>query len=189
MADHLPPPLSGVRVLELAHLIAGPICGMYLADMGADVVKVESREAPDAGRSVYPRAMRNGEGVLHLTVNRNKRGICLDVKQPEGRDAFLRLAGWADVIIEGFRGGVAERLGIDYESVKGSEPAPHLLLDLRLRARRPLAREAGPRLARAGPGRPHGRSPASRRAARCSAGRRWPTPSAACSRSRASSPR
>src|SRR6266403_5940703 len=122
MADPLRPPLHGVRVLELAHLIAGPICGMYLADMGADVVKVESREAPDAGRSVYPRAMRNGEGVLHLTVNRNKRGICLDVKQPEGRDAFLRLAGWADVIIEGFRGGVAERLGIDYDSVKGANP-------------------------------------------------------------------
>src|SRR5260370_31938555 len=122
MADPLPPPLSGVRVLELAHLIAGPICGMSRADMGADVGKVESREAPDAGRAVYPRAVRNGEGVLHLTVNRNKRGICLDVKHPEGRDAFLRLAGWADVIIEGFRGGVAERLGIDYDSVKGAEP-------------------------------------------------------------------
>lgn len=122
MADSLPPPLHGVRVLELAHLIAGPICGMYLADMGADVVKVESRDAPDAGRSVYPRAMRNGEGVLHLTVNRNKRGISLDVKQPEGRAAFRRLAGWADVIIEGFRGGVAERLGIDYDSLKDANP-------------------------------------------------------------------
>ena len=122
MADHLPPPLSGVRVLELAHLIAGPICGMYLADMGADVVKVESREAPDAGRSVYPRAMRNGEGALHMTVNRNKRAICLDVKQPAGRDAFRRLAAWADIIIEGFRGGVAERLGIDYDSVKTANP-------------------------------------------------------------------
>jgi crotonobetainyl-CoA:carnitine CoA-transferase CaiB-like acyl-CoA transferase len=95
---------------------------MYLADMGADVVKVESRDAPDAGRSVYPRAVRNGEGVLHLTVNRNKRAVCLDVKQPEGRDAFLRLAAWADVIIEGFRGGVAERLGIDYDSVKAVNP-------------------------------------------------------------------
>ena len=92
MADPLRPPLHGVRVLELAHLIAGPICGMYLADMGADVIKVESREAPDAGRSVYPRAMRNGEGALHLTVNRNKRGICLDVKQPDGRLAFRRSA-------------------------------------------------------------------------------------------------
>jgi len=122
MADPLRPPLHGVRVLELAHLIAGPICGMYLADMGADVVKVESREAPDAGRSVYPRAMRNGEGVLHLTVNRNKRGVCLDVKQPEGRLAFRRLAAWADVIIEGFRGGVAERLGIDYDSIKSANP-------------------------------------------------------------------
>ena len=122
MADSLCPPLAGVRVLELAHLIAGPICGMYLADLGADVIKVESREAPDAGRSVYPRAVRNGEGVLHLTVNRNKRGICLDVKSPEGRAAFRRLAAWADVIIEGFRGGVAERLGIDYESVRPANP-------------------------------------------------------------------
>jgi crotonobetainyl-CoA:carnitine CoA-transferase CaiB-like acyl-CoA transferase len=122
MAEPLPPPLHGVRVLELAHLIAGPICGMYLADMGADVVKVESREAPDAGRSVYARVMRNGEGVLHLTVNRNKRAICLDVKQPEGRAAFRRLAAWADVIIEGFRGGVAERLGIDYEAIRSVNP-------------------------------------------------------------------
>jgi crotonobetainyl-CoA:carnitine CoA-transferase CaiB-like acyl-CoA transferase len=122
MADPLRPPLAGVRVLELAHLIAGPICGMYLADMGADVIKVESRDAPDAGRSVYPRAVRNGEGVLHLTVNRNKRGICLDVKRPEGREAFRRLAAWSDVIIEGFRGGVAERLGIDYDSLKAANP-------------------------------------------------------------------
>lgn len=122
MASQLPPPLAGVRVLELAHLIAGPICGMYLADMGADVIKVESRDAPDAGRSVYPRAMKNGEGALHMTVNRNKRAICLDVKRPEGRAAFRRLAAWADVIIEGFRGGVAERLGIDYDSVKAANP-------------------------------------------------------------------
>jgi crotonobetainyl-CoA:carnitine CoA-transferase CaiB-like acyl-CoA transferase len=71
---------------------------------------------------VYPRAVRNGEGVLHLTVNRNKRGISLDVKRPEGRAAFRRLAGWADVIIEGFRGGVAERLGIDYDSLKDANP-------------------------------------------------------------------
>src|SRR4029453_13701585 len=101
------PPLHGVRVLELAHLIAGPICGMYLADMGADVVKVESPRAPAAGRPGYPRAVPNGGGVLPLTVNRNKRAICLDVKQSEGRAAFRRLAAWADVIIEGFRGGVA----------------------------------------------------------------------------------
>ncbi len=121
MAEPLTPPLDGVRVLELAHLIAGPICGMYLADMGGDVVKVESRDAPDAGRSVY-RVFRGGEGILHLTVNRNKRGLCVDLKRPEGRQVFLRLARWADVIIEGFRGGVAEKLGIDYESVKAVNP-------------------------------------------------------------------
>ncbi len=122
MVEPLAPPLQGVRVLELAHLIAGPICGMYLGDMGADVVKVESRDAPDAGRSVYG-VFRGGEGILHLTVNRNKRGVCLDLKRREGRDAFLRLARWADVIIEGFRGGVAEKLGIDYESVSAVNPA------------------------------------------------------------------
>ena len=71
--------LEGVRVLELAHLIAGPTCGMYLADMGADVIKVESRESPDASRTVYGIA-RAGEGILHLTVNRNKRALCLDGK-------------------------------------------------------------------------------------------------------------
>ncbi len=121
MAEPLAPPLDGVRVLELAHMIAGPICGMYLADMGADVVKVESREAPDAGRTVY-RVYRGGEGILHLTVNRNKRGLCLDLKRREGQQVFLRLARWADVIIEGFRGGVAEKLGIGYESVKAVNP-------------------------------------------------------------------
>jgi formyl-CoA transferase/CoA:oxalate CoA-transferase len=114
-------PLDGVRVLELAHLIAGPICGMYLADMGADVVKVESRQAPDAGRTVY-RAARGGEGVLHLTVNRNKRAVCVDLSRPEGRQVFRRLAGWADVVIEGFRGGVAEKLGIDYPSLRPVNP-------------------------------------------------------------------
>ncbi|HET7876197.1 MAG TPA: CoA transferase [Methylomirabilota bacterium] len=121
MAPAVPAPLEGVRVLELAHLIAGPICGMYLGDMGADVIKVESREAPDAGRTVY-RAYRGGEGVLHLTVNRNKRGICLDLREPRGRQVFRRLAAWADVVVEGFRGGVAERLGIDYAALAPLNP-------------------------------------------------------------------
>lgn len=103
-------PLEGVRVLELAHLIAGPLCGMYLADMGADVIKVESREAPDAGRHIY-RLYRGGEGILHLTVNRNKRGLSVDLRQEAGRALFRRLAAGADVVIEAFRGGVAEGLG------------------------------------------------------------------------------
>src|SRR5713226_9771398 len=114
-------PLAGIRVLEMAHLIAGPICGMYLADMGADVIKVESRAAPDAGRTVYGIA-RGGEGILHLTVNRNKRSLCLDLTTPEGQQAFHRVAATADVIIEAFRNGVAEKLGIDYANLAPMNP-------------------------------------------------------------------
>jgi crotonobetainyl-CoA:carnitine CoA-transferase CaiB-like acyl-CoA transferase len=113
--------LEGVRVLELAHLIAGPTCGMYLADMGADVIKVESRETPDASRAVYGIA-RAGEGILHLTVNRNKRALCLDLAKPLGRQTFYRLAKTADVVLEGYRNGVAEKLGIDYATLRPMNP-------------------------------------------------------------------
>jgi crotonobetainyl-CoA:carnitine CoA-transferase CaiB-like acyl-CoA transferase len=114
-------PLEGVRVLELAHLIAGPTCGMYLADMGADVIKVESRESPDASRTVYGVA-RAGEGILHLTVNRNKRALCLDLNKPLGRETFYRVARTADVVLEGYRNGVAEKLGIDFATLRPMNP-------------------------------------------------------------------
>jgi crotonobetainyl-CoA:carnitine CoA-transferase CaiB-like acyl-CoA transferase len=113
--------LEGVRVLELAHLIAGPTCGMYLADMGADVIKVESRDAPDASRTVYG-ITRAGEGILHLTVNRNKRALCLDLAKPLGRETFYRVAKTADVVLEGYRNGVAEKLGIDYATLRPMNP-------------------------------------------------------------------
>ena len=113
--------LEGVRVLELAHLIAGPTCGMYLADMGADVIKVESRGSPDASRTVYGVA-RAGEGILHLTVNRNKRALCLDLGKPLGRETFYRVVKTADVVLEGYRNGVAEKLGIDYATLRPMNP-------------------------------------------------------------------
>ncbi|MBI2526950.1 MAG: CoA transferase [Candidatus Rokubacteria bacterium] len=106
MAPPSPPPLEGIRVLEAAHLIAGPFRGMCLGDLGADVVKVEACESADAGRTVY-RAYRGGEGLLHLVVNRNKRGVCVDLRRPEGLAVFRRLAERADMIIEEFRGGHA----------------------------------------------------------------------------------
>jgi crotonobetainyl-CoA:carnitine CoA-transferase CaiB-like acyl-CoA transferase len=114
-------PLSGYRALELAHLVAGPLCGTYLADMGADVVKVESPSGGDASRTVYG-AKYGDESAVFVTVNRNKRSVAIDLARPEGRVAFLRLAATADVVLEAYKGGVAERLGIDYASVSAVNP-------------------------------------------------------------------
>src|SRR5262245_33268952 len=155
MTDPHARPLDGVRVLELAHLIAGPTGGMYLADMGADVIKVESREAPDASRSVYG-VSRAGEGILHLTVNRNKRALCLDLQKPAGRETFYRVVKTADVVLEGYRNGVAEETGIDSHTLGLIDHTPDLLLGLRLRPGRAVAREAGPGRPCPGGGWPHG---------------------------------
>lgn len=116
-----PLPLSGYRVLEFAHLIAGPVCGMYLADMGADVVKVEQPGSGDASRTVYD-PLPGGDSAVFVTVNRNKRSLALDLGRPDGRALFLRLVARADVVIEAYRGGVAERLGIDYASLAAVNP-------------------------------------------------------------------
>ena len=105
-------PLAGYRVLELAHLVAGPLCGLYLADMGADVVKMEHPAGGDASRTVYGTHLA-GESAVFLTVNRNKRSVALDLAGDAGRALFYRLAERADVVIEAYRGGVAEKLGID----------------------------------------------------------------------------
>jgi formyl-CoA transferase/CoA:oxalate CoA-transferase len=114
-------PLSGYRVLELAHLVAGPVCGMYLGDLGADVIKVEDPRAGDASRTIY--TARHGDtSAVFLTVNRNKRSLAIDLARDEGRRLFLDLAAHADVVIEGYRGGVAERLGIDYERLAPVNP-------------------------------------------------------------------
>jgi crotonobetainyl-CoA:carnitine CoA-transferase CaiB-like acyl-CoA transferase len=114
-------PLAGYRVLELAHLVAGPVCGLYLADMGADVVKIEAPGAGDASRTAYG-AQLDGESAVFITVNRNKRSVALDLARPEGRAAFERLAARADVVLEAYRGGVAERLGIDWPRLSALNP-------------------------------------------------------------------
>ena len=114
-------PLTGYRVLELAHLIAGPVCGMYLADMGADVVKVEQPTSGDASRSAYGTQL-GGESAVFVTVNRNKRSVALDLARSEGRAAFDRLVARADVVLEAYRGGVAERLGIDWPRLARLNP-------------------------------------------------------------------
>lgn len=115
-----PKPLAGIRVLDLTRLLPGPMCTMHLADMGAEVIKIEDPQAGDYGRRLGPLGVENSG--LFLATNRNKRGLRLDLKQPAGRDVFLRLARDADAVVEGFRPGVMRRLGIGYEVLKALNP-------------------------------------------------------------------
>ena len=114
-------PLDGVKVLELCQVMAGPTCGMLLADLGADVVKVEKLPGGDDTRS-YDRPQVNGESAAFLAMNRNKRSIALDLKRPEGRAAIQRLIIGADVLVENFRKGTMEKFGLGYEALTETNP-------------------------------------------------------------------
>lgn len=115
------PPLDGVRVLDLTHVLAGPFCTRLLADLGADVLRVESSRHPDAPwrSAVDPTLERD---VSYLVVNRNKRSIAVDLKTDAGRDLGLRLASNADVVAENFSAGVMDRLGLGFERLRGLNP-------------------------------------------------------------------
>ncbi len=109
-------PIAGLKVIELAHIMAGPVCGLMLADMGADVIKVEKLDGDDTRRMVPPAL--DGEAAAFLMMNRNKRGIAVDLKRPEGIEIARRLLASADVVIENFRKGTMERLGIGYDDLR-----------------------------------------------------------------------
>jgi len=115
-------PLEDLRVLDLTRLLPGPFCTLLLADMGADVIKVE-----DPGMGDYlrwnPPLGSSGMSLHFHTINRNKRSIALDLKKKEGRELLLELAGWAEVLVEQFRPGVMDRLGLGYEVVKEVNPS------------------------------------------------------------------
>ena len=115
-----PGPLSGVRVLDLSRVLAGPFCSMVLADLGADVIKVEELGRGDQTRTIPP--FQGGESHYFLAINRNKRSLALDLKHPEGRDIVRRLAARADVVVENFRPGVMERLGLAYADLAALKP-------------------------------------------------------------------
>src|SRR6185437_2848282 len=110
------PPLAGIKVVDFSRLFAGPYCTMMLADLGADVVKVESPAGDDARRFGPP--FLGGEGMNFMAVNRNKRDIVLDLKIPQAQEVAWRLAAQADVLVENFRPGVTKKLGIDFESLR-----------------------------------------------------------------------
>lgn len=113
-------PLAGVTVIELAHIMAGPVCGLMLADMGADVIKVEKMSGDDSRRFLPPDI--GGESAAFMMMNRNKRGIALDLKHEEGKAALRRLLKTADVVIENYRQGTMERLGLGYDSLRQENP-------------------------------------------------------------------
>ena len=120
MSEH-PGPLRGMRVLELAQIMAGPTCGMLLADMGADVIKVEKLPGGDDSRG-YREPLVNGVSAPFMMLNRNKRGIALNLKHPAGRDVLLRMVRDADVLTENYRRGTLEKLGLGYDVLAAVNP-------------------------------------------------------------------
>jgi len=113
-------PLSGVRVLDLTRVLAGPFCSMILGDMGAEVIKIEEPGKGDDTRSWPP--FLGGEATYFLAVNRNKQSLTLNLKAPEGRDLLKRLVRKSDVLLENFRTGTMERLGLGYATLKKVNP-------------------------------------------------------------------
>ena len=114
-------PLKGIRVVELAQIMAGPTCGMLLADMGADVIKVEKLPGGDDTRS-YSRPSVNGESAAFMMLNRNKRGIAVNLKPPEGLEVVKKLLLTADVVTENYRKGTLEKLGLGWDVLHALNP-------------------------------------------------------------------
>jgi len=117
-----PGPLAGVKVIELAHIMAGPICGLMLADMGADVIKVEKVPDGDDTRRMVPPTL-DGESAAFMILNRNKRGVSLNLKSPGGKAVLEKMLTTADVVIENYRPGTMERFGLGYETLHKLNPA------------------------------------------------------------------
>jgi crotonobetainyl-CoA:carnitine CoA-transferase CaiB-like acyl-CoA transferase len=124
---HTPPvrqasgPLAGMRVLELAQIMAGPTCGMLLADMGADVIKIEKLPGGDDSRN-YREPRIRGVSAPYLVMNRNKRGMALNLKSDAGKAVLLRMVESADVLIENYRHDTLAKMGLGYEALKVVNP-------------------------------------------------------------------
>ena len=114
-------PLKGIKVIELAHIMAGPVCGMMLADMGAEVIKVEKYPGGDDSRRFLPPEI-DGESAAFMMMNRNKKGIAVNLKEEAGQKFVRKLLETADVVIENYRAGTMERLGLGYEELRKINP-------------------------------------------------------------------
>src|SRR5215470_4035488 len=113
-------PLFGLRVLEVGNFMAGPFCTLQLADLGADVVKVENPDGGDQVRATAP--FLEGESSSFVRLNRNKRSLALDLKSPRGKEIFRRLAQRADVVVENLRPGTMADLELDYPRLSKLNP-------------------------------------------------------------------
>ena len=114
-------PLDGIRIIDLSRVVSGPFCAMTLGDMGADIIKIEEPGRGDESRAFGPPFL-SGESPYFLSVNRNKKSCTLNLKSDEGLAIFHRLVRNADVVIENFRPGAMERLGLDYPQLSSRYP-------------------------------------------------------------------
>lgn len=114
--------LSNIRILDLSRVLAGPYCTMILGDLGAEVIKVEAPGGSDETRRWGP-PFQNGVSAYYLSTNRNKKGVTIDLKTEEGNEAIKKLVLESDVIINNFKTGTMERLGLDYETLQALNPA------------------------------------------------------------------
>jgi crotonobetainyl-CoA:carnitine CoA-transferase CaiB-like acyl-CoA transferase len=114
-------PLVGMRVLDLSHVMAGPVCGLMLADMGADVIKVENTEIGDTSRQMRTPSIE-GQSAAFMMMNRNKRGLAVDLKRRQGQHVLQRLVRNTDVLIENYRQGTMEKLGVGYDVLAKLNP-------------------------------------------------------------------
>ena len=114
-------PLAGIRVLDLSRVLAGPICTMILADLGAEIIKVENPDGGDETRGMKP-PEAGGEAHFYLGVNRTKKSVAIDISTPEGRELIHKLAAECDVLVENYRKGVMAKHGLDWEAMRDRHP-------------------------------------------------------------------
>ena len=114
-------PLYGMRVLDLSHVMAGPVCALMLADMGADVIKIERIPVGDDSRQMLTPSIK-GESAAFMMMNRNKRGLALDLKKPKGQEVLKRLVANADALVENYRKGTMEKFGLGYDALSVINP-------------------------------------------------------------------
>ncbi|HYP44982.1 MAG TPA: CoA transferase [Propionibacteriaceae bacterium] len=122
VAAEPPAALNGIRVLDLTQVMSGPFCTMILADMGADVIKIESPTVGDQTRKSWGTAVKGEDSRAFFSLNRNKRSVVLDLKSADGLQQFYALVATADVVVENFRPGVTRRLKVDYETLSPHRP-------------------------------------------------------------------